>query len=113
MTAGPDSPTPGEAKNAWLTGTAAWSFVAISQYILGIRPSPAGLIVDPCIPTTWTGFKAQRRFRGVRYDIEVRNPRHLSRGVSRMTVDGKPVTGNTIPIATGAASVKVVVELGA
>jgi cellobiose phosphorylase len=112
MTAGPDSPTPGEAKNAWLTGTAAWSFVAISQYILGIRPSPAGLVVDPCIPTTWNGFKAQRRFRGVTYQIEVRNPRGVCRGVTRMTVNGQQVAGNTIPIAKDAGPVKVVIQLG-
>jgi cellobiose phosphorylase len=112
MTAGPDSPTPGEAKNAWLTGTAAWSFVAISQYILGIRPSPAGLVVDPCIPASWKGFTAQRRFRGKTYRIEVRNPSGVCRGVKRLTVDGRAVQGTCVPLEGGGKSVAVVVELG-
>lgn len=112
MTAGPDAPTPGEAKNAFLTGTAAWSFVAISQYILGVTPSPAGLVVDPCIPRAWKGFTVRRRFRGKTYVIEVRNPKGVSKGVKRMQVDGKDVAGNTIPLKAGGTTVRVVVELG-
>ena len=112
MTAGPDSPTPGEAKNAFLTGTAAWSFVAISQYILGVTPSPEGLVIDPCIPTKWKGFKVTRKFRGKTYVIEVKNPAGVSKGVRQMKVDGRVVAGNVVPVGVGAGVVRVEVELG-
>ena len=72
MIAGTDAPTHGEAKNSWLTGTAAWNFVAITQWILGIRPEHDGLRIDPCLPSDWDGFRAVRRFRGATYDITVR-----------------------------------------
>jgi cellobiose phosphorylase len=111
MTAGPDAATPGEAKNSWLTGTAAWSFVAMSQYILGITPTPAGLVVDPCIPPSWKGFSVSRKFRGKTYNIEVNNPRALSKGVRRLTVNGKSLDGKTIPLDVGGDSVNVQVEL--
>ena len=71
MIAGRDAPTHGEAKNSWLTGTAAWNMVAISQWILGIRPEHDGLRVEPVIPGSWAGFRATRRFRGTTYEIEV------------------------------------------
>ncbi|MCY3024108.1 MAG: glycosyl transferase [Planctomycetota bacterium] len=112
MTAGPDAPTPGEAKNAFLTGTAAWSFIAISQYILGVTPSPDGLVVDPCIPQNWKGFTVKRRFRGRMYLIEVRNPKRVQKGVRRLQVDGKEIQGHTIPLDLGGATVRVVAELG-
>jgi cellobiose phosphorylase len=81
MIAGRDAPTHGEAKNSWLTGTAAWNFYAISQWILGIRPEHGGLRIAPVIPERWTGFQATRRFRGVTYRIEVerRGPGNVSR----------------------------------
>jgi cellobiose phosphorylase len=97
MIAGKDTPKHGEAKNSWLTGTAAWNFVAISQWILGIKPGYDGLVVDPCIPPEWNGFEVQRRYRGATYSIIVKNPRHLSKGVKRMVVDGKERAGNTVP----------------
>ncbi len=91
--AGRNARTYGEAKNAWLTGTAAWSFAAVSQGILGIRPSYDGLTVDPCLPDRMEGFTASRLFRGTRYEITVR------RGEKKgMLVDGKPVSGNTAPL---------------
>jgi cellobiose phosphorylase len=111
MTAGRDAPTPGEAKNSWLTGTAAWSFVAISQYILGVRPGHDGLIVDPCIPKAWKGYSVRRTYRGKTYTIEVRNPNAVSRGVKSMTVDGKSVTGTVVPPNIGQGEVAVVVIL--
>jgi cellobiose phosphorylase len=111
MTAGRDAPTPGEAKNSWLTGTAAWSFVAISQYILGITPRLDGLEINPCIPTTWKSFKVQRKFRGKTYKIEVKNPRAASKGAKQILVDGKPITGNTVPLKLGGDIVNVTVEL--
>ncbi|MFA4944376.1 MAG: glycosyl transferase [Lentisphaeria bacterium] len=107
MTAGPDAPTPGEAKNAFLTGTAAWSFVAISQYILGVAPTPAGLVVNPCIPASWKGFTVTRRFRGATYRIRVANQAGLSRGVRRLSVNGTTVAGNCIPVAKAGETITV------
>ncbi len=112
MTAGPDAPTPGESKNSWLTGTASWTFVSISQYILGVRPSPDGLIIDPCIPRSWKGYQVQRIFRGKSYQIEVRNPKGKSKGVKSLMVDGQKIAGNVIPLDIGGKKVSVVVELG-
>jgi len=112
MTAGRDAPTPGEAKNAWLTGTAAWSFVAISQFILGITPTPTGLRINPCIPRSWKSFRVTRKFRGKTYKIECQNPNGASSGVRRMTVDGIDVAGDTIPVDVGGNVVHVSLELG-
>ncbi len=91
MIAGRDAPCFGEAKNSWLTGTAAWTFVALSQGILGIRPDWRGLRVDPCISSAWKGFKAKRSFRGAIYEITVRNPAGACKGVGRLIVDGAEV----------------------
>jgi cellobiose phosphorylase len=112
MTAGPDSPAPGEAKNSWLTGTAAWSFVVASQGILGIRPEYGGLRVDPCIPAAWNGFRVTRRFRGATYHIAVHNPDGVCHGVRRVTVDGTPHPDNLLPPAPAGAVVRVDVVLG-
>ena len=112
MTAGPDARTPGEAKDSWLTGTASWSFVSISQHILGVRPGPQGLIVDPCIPATWKGYTVHRRFRGQMYHIHVANPRGVSRGVRTLLINGKPVSGNIISLSLAGKEIDVRVELG-
>ena len=109
MIAGKDAPRHGEAKNSWLTGTAAWNFVAISQYILGIKPSYSGLEVNPSIPHAWDGFSVSRLFRGATYNIKVSNPNHVCSGVKSMIVDGKPVEGNIVPaFANGTHEVEVV-----
>lgn len=109
MIAGKDAPRHGEAKNSWLTGTAAWNFVAISQYILGIKPSYNGLEVNPSIPHEWDGFSVSRLFRGATYNIKVSNPNHVCSGVKSMVVDGKPVEGNVIPaFANGTHEVEVI-----
>jgi cellobiose phosphorylase len=86
----------GQAKNSWLTGTAAWNFYVISQYILGIKPDYDGLKIDPCIPSDWKGYKVSRRFRGAVYNIEVRNESGVSKGVKKVTIDGKQIQGNVI-----------------
>ena len=99
MIAGKDAPNFGEAKNSWLTGTAAWTFLDVSQYILGIRPDYDGLVIDPCIPSHMDGFTAKREFRGVTYLITVKNPSHVEKGVAKTIVDGKEITGNMIPAA--------------
>jgi cellobiose phosphorylase len=95
MIAGRDAPTHGEAKNSWLTGTAAWNYVAITQWILGIRPTYDGLKVAPVIPGDWTGFKATRIFRGVTYHITVER---VGKGNAvSSTVDGQRIDGSLIP----------------
>jgi len=98
MIAGKDAWKPGEAKNSWLTGTAAWNFFAISQYILGIQPDYDGLSINPCIPKNWDGFKIQRKFRGTTFNIEISNPSHVSKGVKEVVVDGDIIDGNKIPL---------------
>ncbi len=98
MIAGKDAFRPGEAKNSWLTGTAAWCLYAVTQYILGIRPEYDGLLVDPCIPPEWNGFTVRRRFRGAIYNIEILNPEHKAKGVWEITVDGKRVESSLIPV---------------
>ena len=98
MIAGKDANKPGEAKNSWLTGTAAWNFFAISQFILGIQPKFDGLAIDPCIPVGWNGFSVQRKFRGTTYQIRVENPEKVSKGVKELWVDGEKQDGNIIPV---------------
>jgi len=95
--AGDESPDFGRSRNSWLTGSASWNFIAASWYILGIRPDYKGLVVDPCIPRKWDSFRARRRFRGAIYDIEVKNPKHVSAGIKRIKVDGKEIGGNILP----------------
>jgi len=107
MIAGRDAPTHGEAKNSWLTGTAAWNMVAISQWILGIRPETDGLRIDPVLPASWPGFTATRRFRGATYRISVRKPAGTTGRVCRLRVDGVDVAGNLVPPAAPGATVEV------
>ncbi|MGC9470900.1 MAG: GH36-type glycosyl hydrolase domain-containing protein [Bacteroidales bacterium] len=97
MIAGKDAYRPGEAKNSWLTGTAAWCMHTITQYILGVRPEFDGLRVDPCIPAEWDGFRMTRKFRGAVYQIDVLNPGHRQKGIKEILLDGQPHTGNLIP----------------
>jgi cellobiose phosphorylase len=112
MIAGRDAPTHGEAKNSWLTGTAAWNYVAITQWILGIRPTFEGLEIAPVMPSTWKGFDATRIFRGVRYDIHVVR---LGTGNSlQLEVDGRAVNGTILtPPPVGTKEVRVRVIVGA
>ncbi len=112
MVAGKDAFKPGEAKNSWLTGTASWNFYAITQFILGIQPDYDGLIVDPCIPTDWKGFKISRKFRGALYEIEVKNPNGVSKGVKEVIVDGQSQTSNVIPLFEDGEEHQVKVIMG-
>jgi cellobiose phosphorylase len=112
MIAGKDAPTHGEAKNSWLTGTAAWNLVAITQWILGIRPELDGLRVDPVLPAGWPGFTASRRFRGATYDISVRNPDHVSGRACCVRVDGQRIEGTLVPLAPAQTTVRVDVLIG-
>ena len=116
MIAGQDAPTHGEAKNSWLTGTAAWNFVAITQWVLGIRPELDGLRVDPVIPSAWPGFTATRRFRGATYQITVRRARTLNSGLAEGAgthVNGHQVAGPMLPLAAPGETVTVEVILPA
>ena len=99
MIAGKDAPTHGEAKNSWLTGTAAWNFVAATQWILGVRPEHDGLRIDPALPTDWEGFKMTRRFRDSSYRISVHKKAGMTGRVCRLVVDGREVDGNVIPLS--------------
>ena len=112
MIGGKDARRMGEAKNSWLTGTAAWNFVAISQWILGVKPDYDGLKIDPCIPKDWDGYTVSRLFRGATYVIEVKNPDHVSKGVKKVTVDGKEIEGNIIPVFGDGKEHKVEVIMG-
>ncbi len=112
MIAGKDACKPGEAKNSWLTGTAAWNFYAITQYILGVRPGYDGLIIDPCIPKSWNGYTVNRIFRGKKYRIEVKNPDHVSKGIKTITLNGETITGNVIPYSRSDANNSVIVVMG-
>jgi cellobiose phosphorylase len=95
MIAGRDAPTHGEAKNSWLSGTAAWNYVAITQWILGIRPEYDGLRIEPVIPGGWSGFEATRLYRGVRYRIQVK--RRGPGNTPSLKVNGAPIEGNMVP----------------
>lgn len=112
MVAGRDAATFGEGKNSWLTGTAAWAFTAISQYILGIRPVLNGLMIDPCIPSHMKGFSCTRIFRGAVYHITVDNTAGVEKGISEIKVDGKIIRGNVIPIDSNKSSYDVNVIMG-
>ena len=112
MVAGKDAPTFGEAKNSWLTGTAAWTFFNISQYILGIQPTLDGLKVDPCIPHTLSRYTVTRRFRGAVYHITVDNAAGVQHGNKAVTVHGKAISGNVLPLAAAGTEVTVQVTMG-
>ena len=94
MVAGVDAPTFGEGKNSWLTGTAAWTFATISQYILGIKPTLDGLTIDPCIPASLSGFTCERTYRGSRYHITVDNAAGVEKGVKTVTVNGRTIVSD-------------------
>ena len=112
MIAGRDAPSFGEGKNSWLTGTAAWTFVSVSQAILGIKPTLDGLRIDPCLPKTLCGFSAVRRYRGALYRITVENPAGAEYGVKSVTVDGKAVEGAVLPLLRAGESCDVRVIMG-
>ena len=108
MVAGKDAARPGEGKNSWLTGTAAWMWYAITQFILGIKPSYEGLEINPCIPSDWKGFNVKRKFRGAKYHITVKNPDGVCKGIKSVTVDGQPIEGNVVNHLPGTHTVEVI-----
>lgn len=116
MVAGADAYIPGEAKNSWLTGTAAWTFVNISQYILGVYPTHGGLSINPCVPGDFGDFELTRKFREGTYHIRVSNPHRVEKGVKSLTVDGVAVdisaSGCVIPYVKGKENYDVAVVMG-
>ena len=112
MVAGADAKFHGQAKNSWLTGTAAWTFVNISQYILGIQPQYDGLSINPCVPKEFGDFTLTRKFRGATYEITVQNPDHVEKGIAHLVVDGQKIDGNVIPYQEGKNHYQVTAIMG-
>lgn len=113
MIAGKSAYIPGEAKNSWLTGTAAWNFYAITQYILGIKPTYNGILIEPCLPNHINSYSVNRKFRGAEYQIQVNNPNGLKTGNIKIILDGKLIDGNCIPLQVVGSkiNVEVLIEL--
>jgi cellobiose phosphorylase len=108
MVAGRDAAREGEAKNSWLTGTAAWNYVAIAHYMLGIRPELEGLRVSPCIGAEIPDYTVTRKCRGAVYRIRVTNS--FMHDDPRLTVDGKPIDGTLVPYAAAGTTVEIECE---
>ena len=108
MVAGKDAAKPGEGKNSWLTGTAAWMWLTVSQYLLGIKPTYDGIMIDPCLSSDIKEYSVKRILRGVEFDITVKNPDGKQRGVKSIIVDGKPIEGNIVKATSGKHVVEVV-----
>ena len=109
---GPLSPYFGRGGWTWYSGSSQWMHRVATQWILGIRPEYDGLVIDPCIPADWNGFNVKRTFRNTVYHISVKNSRHVSGGVARMTLDGKEISGNKLPDLQDGREHTVEVELG-
>ena len=112
MIAGKDAASFGEGKNSWLTGTAAWTFLSISQAILGIVPTLDGLSLAPCIPSAWDGYRVSRRYRGAEYRIEVKNPAHVQSGIRELYVNGSAIEGCLLPLAAPGEVIEVLAVMG-
>src|SRR5271157_5207588 len=109
MIAGKAAPRQGEAKNSWLTGTAAWNFVAVSQWILGVRPDFDGLRIQPCLPTELSDLEVTRRFRGSTYRISIHNAGR-AKADQRIQVNGKPASSCVVPPGEPGSEIRVVVD---
>ena len=107
---GKEHPQFGIGRNSWLSGTSSWNMVASAQYILGVRPWYDGLIVDPCIPEAWDGFKIKRIFRKAVYHIQVENPDHVCKGIKQIVVDGEEM--EKIPVFEKGSEHKIRVVMG-
>ncbi|MCR5797387.1 MAG: glycosyl transferase [Eubacterium sp.] len=113
MIAGKDAKHFGQAKNSWLTGTAAWTFMNVSYYILGVAPTLDGLSINPCVPSNFGDFEITRKYRDVEYSIQVKNPDNVQKGVKEIVVDGKTYSGtNVIPYDPSKKKVDVTIIMG-
>ncbi len=110
MVAGKDAAKPGEGKNSWLTGTAAWMWLTVSQYLLGIKPAYTGLEINPCLSSDMKGYSVNRVFRGAEYSIKVVNS-GAQKGVKKLTVNGKVIEGNIVPMMPAGSKNEVLVEM--
>lgn len=108
----PPDPRAGMALLSWLSGTTTWMYIAATQYILGIRPTLQGLLLDPCIPPTWSGFSVERRYRGSTYRIRIQNPRGVMKGIASITVDGKAISGAVLPLLPPGSSAEIQAVMG-
>ena len=106
MVAGKDAFKPGEGKNSWLTGTAAWMWYTVSEFILGIKPDYDGIHIDPCLPETVTDYTVQRKFREADYEITI-HPNGQQKGVKSIVLDGTKIDGTVIPYSKGKHVVEV------
>jgi N,N'-diacetylchitobiose phosphorylase len=107
---GRDHTAHGRARHPWMTGTGGWAYFAATHYILGLRPDYDRFVIDPCLPGDWSGFSAVRRWRGATYNIEVRNPDGVEKGVRHITLNGAKV--RELPVCPPGSVNKVVVEMG-
>ena len=105
---GPSHKQFGRARHPFMTGSGGWSYFSATRYILGIRPSYDELVIDPCIPDIWAGFKVERIWRGAKYSIEITNPDHVQKGVKKIIFDGEEVAKIPACEAGTDHSVKVV-----
>lgn len=108
----PDHPTFGEASHSWLTGSSDWFFKSVVEYMIGVRPTYAGLLVDPCVPSSWKNFKMIRLFRGVRYEIEFLNPDGVNKGIKEIWIDGERYNDRILPLRKKGSVCKVKVIMG-
>ena len=108
MVAGKDAAKPGEGKNSWLTGTAAWMWYTVSQFLLGVKPTYDGIEIDPCLPSDMKEYSVKRVLRGAEFDITIKNPDGVQKGVKSMTVDGAAVDGNIIKSTPGKHVIEVI-----
>ncbi|MCX6136279.1 MAG: hypothetical protein NTV54_02125 [Ignavibacteriales bacterium] len=104
----PDHPTYGQASHSWLTGSAVWMYRNATDWLIGLRPTYRGLLVDPCVPSTWKKFSAVRKFRGTTYEVEFENPDGFNKGVKELYVDDVRVTHLVLPLKCGICKVRVV-----
>lgn len=109
---GPLSEYYGRGGWTWYTGSAQWLHRVATHWILGIRPQTDGLLIDPSIPSHWSGFKIRRQFRKATYIIQVHNPHGVNKGIHSVTIDGQPHSSNLIPILTAGKTHLIEVVLG-
>ena len=108
---GKDHTAYGRARHPWLTGSGGWNYIAATKWILGIRPQFGGLLIDPCIPSSWKGFDVVRKWRGATYKISVKNPGGVEKGVTSIRMDGAEMNGLIPPQTTGSIR-EIVVTMG-
>jgi N,N'-diacetylchitobiose phosphorylase len=108
---GKDHSAYGRARHPRLTGSGGWAYVAATQWMLGVRVRFEGLMIDPCIPSSWERFHVTRKWRGAIYRIAVNNPDHVEHGVKCLTINGEPATCPLPPREAGSVH-EVVVTMG-